>query len=136
MTEYEPRWDLDYEFGRQGELWVTDIRDALAQDAVEVKYDSIAHRTGNLYVEYECLRRGQWQPSGIATTSAKLWVFVLAEQELAVVAATEYLRGLARELFATRQTEQPKGTHPTRGVLVPVSRLIASVTPPRKRGAA
>ena len=125
---YEPRWDLDYEVGRQGELWVQDIADSLRSDAREVKVDERFADTGNVYVEYECRYRGQYRPSGIAITEAPVWVFVLQSEGLALVVSTDLLRGVSREGYrAGRVAECSRGSYPTRGVLVPVARLISEV---------
>lgn len=55
---YEPRFDIDASYGRQGELFVSSIIDALTGGSVEVKRDSRFAKTGNVYVEYECRKRG------------------------------------------------------------------------------
>lgn len=124
---YEPRWDLDAEIGRQGAFWVADVAEALKRGSVEVKTDEIAHRTGNVYVEFECLRRGQYRPSGIATTEAELWVFVLHRYALALVVATDFLRPVAREVWRDGHVREcTRGSHPTRGVVVPISRLVGA----------
>lgn len=65
---YEPRFDLDYARGRQGELFVEAVRDAIQTERCEVKRDDRSVETGNVYVEYQCLRRGKWTKSGIATS--------------------------------------------------------------------
>lgn len=121
---YEPRFDLDYEVGSQGELWTENIVDALAHDRVEVKTDQEALRTGNLYVEFECLGRGGWRRSGIAITQAEIWVFVLQPQGLALVITTDLLRRAAREHYPDRVRECTRGSHPTKGVVIPISLLI------------
>lgn len=45
----------------------------LEDKTIEVKHDKIAHKSGRLFVEFEC--RGK--PSGISTTKADFWAFVL-----------------------------------------------------------
>lgn len=125
---YEPRFDIDYEVGRQGELWVASIRDALRTERAEVKTDVRASVTGNVYVEYECRHRGKWKPSGIATNESPVYVFVLAARSLALVVDTEALKREARRAYnAGRLAECKKGSHPTRGVLIPVQKLVADL---------
>ena len=119
---YEPRWDIDFAVGRQAEMWVSDIITALGTDAIEVKADERALRTGNLYVEYEC--RGK--PSGIAITRAVLWIYVLNVEQLALVVSVERLKVLGREaLRAGRDGSCTRGSHPTRGALVRLSDVMA-----------
>src|SRR5688572_20048700 len=95
----EPRWDLDYKAGRQAELWVQNLRKSLEEDTIEVKLDRRFPDTGNIYVEYECKRRGSMRPSGIATTTSRLWIQVLVEDELALIISTDRLKEIARQYF-------------------------------------
>lgn len=62
---------------------------------VEVKTDSKAAQTGNLAVEYFC--RGR--PSGIETTKAKHWAFILNgahKKEIIIIIETDRLKRLVR----------------------------------------
>ena len=95
----EPRFDIDYKVGRQGELWVVSIREAMQNGRVEVKTDEIWNGTGNIYVEYACLKRGKYRKSGLSVTTADIWVFVLREPELAIVFETETLKKLCKTAF-------------------------------------
>ena len=125
---YEPSFDIDLEVGRQGELYVVDVAQMLADGTgrVEVKVDEQAARTGNVYVEYQCLRGGEWRPSGIATTSAHLWAFVIAGRVM-VVAPTECVRSVARSHFPSRRKQMDRGSHPTRGLVIPTQTFIHEV---------
>jgi hypothetical protein len=118
----EPRFDIDYEYGLQGELYVSDIRRAIEADRIEVKRDSRWSATGNVYVEFECKGR----KSGIATTEAELWAFVLGDTNIAVFIPTATLKEFARRLHrAGRVAQETDGSHPTKGVLVPLPALFA-----------
>jgi len=127
---YEPDFDIDYEFGKQGELFVTDVLDAIKSNRVETKNDDIYQYTGNIYVEYECFRRGKWQPSGIAITKSEFWAFVLHNNVSVVFVRTDVLKEAARQMWRdpANRKDCPKGTHPTRGVRVEVSWLLQSGT--------
>lgn len=123
---YHPDFDIDAALGHQGELFVVDIRKALERDDVEVKTDAVALRTGNVYIEYACLRGGTtWEPSGIATTKAAVWAFVLGAVVLA--AATDDVRAVARRYYPTHHRELNRGSHPTRGVAVPIPLYIKAL---------
>ena len=50
------------------------LGDLLQNKKVEVKHDKIAHKSGRVFVEFEC--RGK--ASGITTTQSDFWAFVLA----------------------------------------------------------
>jgi hypothetical protein len=123
---YEPRFDLDLEYGAQGELFVSDVADAIKAGMVEVKRDGRWHETGNLFVEFQCRKvSGRWERSGVLATDASLWVFVLGDTETAIVVPTPLLRDIARDLYRKGNwKEQLRGSHPTRGVLIPLSRLV------------
>ncbi len=118
---YVPQFDIDAEFGRQGELIVMDIIDALKRGAVEVKTDEIAGRTGNVYVEYRCKGRA----SGIQTSEAEVWVFVVGEVAIAVprVKLERIAYALARRDPSSRKSCL-RGSHPTDGIAVPIPMLF------------
>lgn len=128
---YNPDFDIDYEYGKQGELFVTSVARAMKEGRVEVKRDGRFAETGNIYVEYECRGRdGVWRPSGIALKDnpPDLWVFVLGDSETALVIPTERLKAVCRPLFRQGRTaEERDGSNPTRGVLVKVSHLMAEI---------
>jgi hypothetical protein len=128
----EPHFDLDAAFGRTGELWTRDIRTALERGLVEVKTDRLALKTSKLYVEYECFRQGKWQPSGINDTRSEAWLFKLDPQPIGIIIATDHLRILFDELLNKKdrrdhyeyRREETHGSHPTRGVVIPLIRVI------------
>jgi hypothetical protein len=123
---YEPRFDRDFAYGRQAELYIGDVAEALKMGAAyEVKCDAVSVRTGNLYIEDECLRRGRWCPSGIAATTAELACFVIGTTGLALVVGMQTLKDVAAR-HGTRH-EQARGSHPTRGVTVPIEKLVREV---------
>jgi len=122
-TARQPNWDIDREIGEQAEVWVSDIRRAMERGSVEVKRDTRAMSTGNLYVEYECRRGGVYQPSGIQTTKADAWVFVVVENELALVIETAALRRICSH-SAIRRAEETDGSHPTKGYLLPMTYIV------------
>lgn len=128
---YEPRFDIDIERGRQGEMFVLGILEALKEGGsrVEVKRDDRSQETGNIYVEYQCRRRDGWAASGIAVSEAQIWVFVLCLGDLAVCVSTERLKQLARVAYRRgRVAEETDGSHPTKGVLIRLTDLVRSGT--------
>jgi hypothetical protein len=72
-------WDLDFRFGQEGEQYVAHL-----VETVEVKTDRRWKETGNLYIEVYCwsFNTQGWYPSGISTTKATHWSFVLEEAVL------------------------------------------------------
>lgn len=123
-----PEFDVDLRFGEAAEAYIEDVRSGFFAGKVEVKHDSRYSTTGNLYVEYECFRGGRWQRSGIATTEAHVWAFVLYGSNLILAAPTDLLKEICRrQLKAGRVAQETDGSHPTKGVLLPASTLLAWV---------
>jgi len=128
---YQPDFDIDVEWGTQGELFVTDLVEAIKTGSIEVKNDAKFERTGNVFVEYRCQRRDGWQLSGIATTKADFWAFVLHNNVTAVIVRTDKLKDAVRHLYRNENNRRPggqHGSHPTEGVLVSVAWLMQSGT--------
>ena len=68
----DSRFDINLLEGKVSESELSDIL-----QTVEVKKDYKTHKTGNVAVEFES--RGK--PSGIATTEAEWWAFVLVNKD-------------------------------------------------------
>lgn len=124
--DYEPRWDKDYEYGLQGELYVKNIVESLAAGSIEVKTDAKALQTGRIYVEYQCKRLGRYMDSGIKTTEAEFWAYVIGDDTV-VIMPTWRLRQAVGSLYRRSdffRKELVRGSHPTKGVVVPLSSLF------------
>lgn len=128
-SDYQPDWDIDMRVGRQGELFVKRIRDGLEDGTVEVKTDEKHSLTGNVYIERFCRRQGEWKPSGIQTTKATTWAFVLSDQQIMIAVPVPVLRALSdRAVELGMEKECPRGSHPTMGVVVPDWKLLQWAT--------
>jgi hypothetical protein len=132
---YFPDFDHDFSVGKRGEALVGELRAEWVAGKVEVKYDRHAHRTGNIYIEFECRRADGWQPSGIATTKATHWAYVVASGPLYFVLPTPVLRSIAEGARRRGQiAEERDGSHPTKGALVPILAVVrwsgTEVAPP------
>ena len=70
-------FDLDLSIGHEGESLVNEL--LTGGKTIEVKTDLKWKNTGNLYIETVCWSHNneQWYPSGITTTKAAYWAFVL-----------------------------------------------------------
>lgn len=125
---YEPNFDIDYAVGLQGELYVASIADTIAagNGDIEIKTDEKALQTRRVFVEYRCLRFGKWEPSGIATTTAQLWAFVIGTDTV-LITPTERLKRLARHYYDKNEFFRKgcsEGSHPTKGVVIPLENII------------
>lgn len=124
-------FDIDLKYGRGGEAYVGDICRLLteggADGTIEVKRDAVFVWTQRFYVEQECRSRGGlWKPSGIATTNAAYWAFVMGSHPGFLVIETSWLK---RAVDMAAQDSRNKiscdhGENPTRGTGVYLNHLL------------
>jgi len=115
-------FQYDWEFGKEGE---DEIAKLLNDSKVEVKRDRQTKQTGNVYIEYQS--RGK--PSGIKTTKADKWAYILQDGCILIV-DTELLKKALRYLIKARLCvkDMPGGDNNTSlGVLVSVERLMEGI---------
>lgn len=129
-------FDLDLGRGRQGEMFISDLADALARGAktIEVKTDAYffsasaeRYKGQRLYVEMECLGRdGQWHPSGLSVTKADLWAFVFGKHPGAWVVSTDWLRRAVAEACKDKRNHMScdYGQNPTKGWVVYLNHFL------------
>jgi hypothetical protein len=124
---YEPRFDIDLEVGKQGEVFVAKIIDSIASGRHEVKTDEKALVTGNVYLEAKCRYRNEWRPSGISVTEADIWCHVIGE---AVIIAPVYrVKEIVRHYWDTSfRKHMPRGSHPTIGIVLPIPLFLRDIT--------
>ena len=106
----------DLEVGKLGEKALAKI---LENSKIEVKTDLQASKTGNVFVEYESRNK----PSGLATSQADFWCFVISRHQLALVSA-QRIKALARKHWSRQTVGGDSNT--SKGVLVPVNDLIST----------
>lgn len=113
---YRSDFDLDLSTGQEGEALVHDM---LQLSTIEVKTDFLADKTGNIAVEYE-----SWgKPSGIATTSARHWVFVIPGK-IALFVETTRLKEIARRFYQDGKVVKGGDLDKSKMVLIPITELI------------
>jgi len=121
----EPRFDRDFSYGKQGELLIGDYLEKLARGhgQVEVKRKRIIDL--KFFVETRCDkgRRGTFEPSGISTTTATTWVYVIGDTGIAVFVPTDILRAIFTDRM-TLNVACEQGNCPTKGKLVDFYDLI------------
>lgn len=134
--EREPNFDRDAAIGYQGEAFNDALVDALVNGSSEVKTDERAAETGNIYIETNCRLRSGWARSGIAATSSAVWCHVIGGSAVMLVFAVDVLRealeSCERKGWA-RPVDMPRGSHPTKGYVVPWDALIKECLLVRKR---
>jgi len=114
-------WDLDLRFGQEGEVIVNSLLTAPIE-TVEVKRDRRWKETGNLYIETECWSDvlGCWYASGISTTKASHWSFILEDSVLTV--PTERVSKAVAFYGVRRVMNRPE--YSTKGFTITVADLL------------
>lgn len=110
-------FDIDMEYGRRGENTLLDI---LETKRIEVKTDRIAHVTGNIAVEY----RFRGRPSGISTTEADYWAFLLYDMTTIIMVPTEKLKEIARDRYKKDEITLGGDDNASEMILIPIEELI------------
>lgn len=98
----------------------------LNDSTIEVKLDLLTQKTGNIAIEY----RSRGKKSGISTTKAKYWAFVISiedkeyEEFPIVVITTEYLKEIARKYYKLGRTIRGGDNNTSEMVLVPIKDIF------------
>jgi hypothetical protein len=117
--KYSSSFTHDLDFGESGEDWLHKIFND--GSLVEVKTDRIAHKTGNIFIEYES--RGK--PSGIAKTTAHYWVYRFDKMDTAIIIPVTKLKDVCRSFYYEGLYLRNGGDNNTsKGFLIPVSTLL------------
>jgi len=115
----DSNWDLDLRAGLAGESKVADL---LSLDTLEVKTDRRWHETGNIYIETECFIQAShtWEPSGLYTTKATHWAYVL--EDCVIIVPTYRLKEAIWENAKSITCNIPP--NPSKGFLITPARLL------------
>lgn len=121
----EPRFDIDYKFGRQAELKIEELLHWIADGSKEVEVKRKRYLDLWFYVETHCDKgkRGEYLPSGINVTTAQVWAFVIGDTGLSVLFPTDLLQIMIGD-SSSRDREEHDGSCPTRGKLVNLGALL------------
>jgi hypothetical protein len=115
-VEYNSDFRYDLKVGQLHEKMLADL---LESKTVEVKRDFRASQTGRVFVEFFC--RGK--PSGISTTEADFWCFIL-DGETAIMLPTSKLERLANKAADNNQVVCGGDNNLSHGVLIEVADLV------------
>ena len=114
--EYNNDFKYDLKIGQIAEKWLGQL---LSGKTLEVKRDFRASQTGKVFVEFFC--RGK--PSGIATTEADFWAFVI-DGDYVVILPTEALKEIVEFHKQKGWVMSGGDNNVSQGALVRVERLI------------
>lgn len=127
MNRPEPRWDRTYAYGTQGECIIDDTIQGLANGQLAREDKRKTYLDANLYIEIEQnpMACGRWRDSGLRTTEADMWCYLIHDTGAVFILPVPMLRrAVAKaERLHTKLTEV-KGENPTRGYLLPVDTII------------
>jgi hypothetical protein len=123
-TNHQPKWDIDLAYGEAGEQFVTNLL-AGAPSKFEVK--TKRYLDFKFYVETHQFPSGatEWKDSGIQTTYADYWVYVVGDTGVVMFVPTERLRQAA---LGGREVQERDGDNPTLGRLVGEKELFKETT--------
>ena len=116
--EFKSNFEYDLVFGQEGEMSFAD----LTNKKIEVKRDRIAHKTGNIFIEYES--RGK--PSGIATSKADFYAYYIAD--ICILITLDKLKSICREYLNTTKDIVGGDKNTSKGILLPIIKLFKETT--------
>ena len=117
--KYSGSFKHDVVVGQIGEDWAQQL--FTGEFKVEVKLDSMAHTTGNVFIEYSS--RGK--PSGISVTDAEYYLYIIAEFNHAIILNVENLKERLRFYHKHKMYRRNGGDNDTSiGFLVPIEELL------------
>jgi|TARA_R110000796_G_scaffold173527_1_gene290499 hypothetical protein len=113
---YNNDFKYDLQLGIKGESLVAKM---LSNKKIEVKTDLKANETGNVFIEYESRKK----PSGLSTTEAEWFCFVLSNENIIFV-ETKRLKEICRIFFKTRRDVLGGDKNTSKGILLPINYLV------------
>ena len=117
--KYSRSFKHDVKVGQVGEDWAKEFFSG--EFKLEVKFDSMAHISGNLFIEYSS--RGK--PSGIAATDAEYYSYIIPEFNYAIILNVENLKERLRYYYKHNMYIRNGGDDDTSvGFLVPIQELL------------
>ena len=113
-------FDLDLSVGHEGESLVNEL--LTGGKTVEVKTDLKWKNTGNLYIETSCWshNKNTWYPSGMSSSKAAYWAFVL-EGAVLIVSLTQLKQAV--ELYGHPITCNIE-PNPSKGFLIKPDKIL------------
>ncbi len=112
------KFSKDLSYGKKHEKLVMESR-----LDYELKTDRLAHKTGNVYVEYES--RGK--KSGIITSKSNLWIFKIVDKKDKHLFSIEIPLDRLRKMVYNKYLTTLGGDYRTsKGYLVPIVDLVST----------
>ena len=118
---YNNNFKYDLQIGQIAEKKLADI---FANKKIEVKYDKIAAKSGNIAIEFESRN----QPSGISKTEADYYCYIIANtkcQDIYILIEVSRLKELCRKYYLENQIKNIGDNNTSKAVLIPLSDLFS-----------
>lgn len=109
--------DFKYDL-KVGQIKERELGEIFNSKTIEVKYDLLALKTMNVYVEYEC--RGK--PSGLSTTNADYYCFCFGDTFHLI--ETSILKERCRPFLKTNRNKKGGDNNASKGILLPLNSLF------------
>ena len=127
---YNPAFDLDLPYGAAGEELARSVLGWVLNGHARVEVKRKRRVDGLLYVELMQDPGGtgtRWRQSGLNTTEADLWAYVVADTGVLIVLPTDLLRWAVRT-DAGRPCAETDGDNPTQGRLFHIAWLMQAAS--------
>ena len=126
--EYNSNFKYDLKIGNEKE---TELGKIFESQTIEVKYDKLACKTGNIYVEYKS--RGKW--SGISTSQSSYYCFMLsgAFEGYNILIKTAKLKEKVKHYYNLGKIKKGGDSNTSAGVLIPLNEFFQSTTKKLKK---
>jgi hypothetical protein len=112
---YTKFYDIDLPGGKE---WENEFAAIIFSGKIECKRDKLTHKTGNVFIEYQC--RGK--PSGLSITQANWWAIGIEGQngdiEVALLVSVPWLKAKCRPLWKTSKDVEGGDDKLSRGILL------------------
>ena len=119
--EYNNDFRYDLEIGRIAEKKLADI---LENKKIEIKYDLLASKTGNIAIEYKCRNK----LSGISITESDYYCYIIANtqcQDIYIMIETNKLKELCRKYYLMNKIKKLGDNNLSKAVIIPLKDLFS-----------
>jgi hypothetical protein len=121
---YKPEWDIDKSYGEEGERRFAELFGWLATGDPRVEVKRKRRTDDWFYIELQHNPHGRgWRNSGLHTTQAEIWAFVIADTGVMVAFPTALLRAALRYGIG-KPAAETDGDCPTEGRLLRLPNLM------------
>lgn len=113
---YNNDFKYDLKVGQVAENWLAEI---IQDKKIEVKRDLQAHKTGNIFVEYESRNK----PSGLATSQADYYCYFLSDEHFVIIQSDRFKK-ICRSFLNTKRDIRGGDSDTSKGILLPINCLL------------